>query len=137
MANQPAVRIEGLKETRAAFKRINDTEVTKALTKANKSAAQLVVDAALPNVPFRTGRLVATVRALGSQTSGNAKAGGAKAPHAAAIHFGVGPRPGLRGPHNIQKRPFLHEAAAQRQADVAREYEAEIGRIFDLLRGGA
>jgi HK97 gp10 family phage protein len=135
--NDTTVRVAGLKETRAAFKRINDTEVTKALAKANKSAAQIVVDAALPNVPFRSGALAGTVRALGSQTAGNAKAGGSKVPYAAAIHWGTGPRPGLRGPHNIPRRPFLQNAADQHRADIAHEYETAIGHIFDSLQGSA
>lgn len=129
-----AVKVEGLKETRAAFRRINDSGVNKALREANKSAAQVVVDAALPNVPVLSGRLKSTVKALGSQTAGNAKAGGVKAPHAAAIHWGVGPRPGKRGPHNIARRPFLSDAAQERGAAIAEEYEVAIDRVFDLVR---
>jgi hypothetical protein len=131
---QPAVQVEGLKELRAGFRSTGDRALPKALAKANKLAAQVVVEEALPNVPFRSGRLRATVKALGSQTAGKAKAGAAKVPYAAAVHWGTGPRPGLRGPHNIARNPFLVDAADRVNTQIVDQYEKEIDRILDGIR---
>lgn len=134
MADDLAVNVEGLKELRRAIKETGDKELPKALQRANKAAAERVVRAALPNVPVRTGRLRSAVRATGSQSAGRALAGGARVPYAQAVHWGTGPRPGLRGPHDIKRRPFLWDAAQRQVGAVATEYEAEIDKLMDAVR---
>jgi HK97 gp10 family phage protein len=129
-----AFQVEGLKETRREIKELGDKELGKALARANKSAAQIVVDAALPNVPTRTGALRESVRAMGSQAAGRARAGNKTVAYAAAVHWGTGPRPGLRGPHNIRRRPFLWVAADRLRRDVEEAYAIEMDAIVDRLR---
>lgn len=82
---KPAVTVHGLKELRRALKAAEDAAGVALLKAAHKASAEAVVARALPNVPVRTGALRASVRALGSQTKGTAKAGGARVPYAAPI----------------------------------------------------
>lgn len=137
---QPTVQVEGVDELRAAIRAIKDKELAGQLKDSNKSAAQIVVDRALPNVPVRSGRLRSSVRALGSQRSGQAKAGKANVPYAAAIHWGrragnVGRPPGNRtGASPIGGRPFLWDAAQAVESQVAEQYERDIDRLMDAIR---
>ncbi len=133
-----AVKVEGLRELRSAIIKAGDKELGNALKRANKSAAERVVDAALPNVPVGpSGKLVASVKALASQSSGKVKAGAAKVPYAAAVHWGTGPRQGEKGPHNIRRNPFIYDAAEKVSADLTSAYEEEIDRLVDSFRGRA
>jgi HK97 gp10 family phage protein len=129
-----AFSVEGLKETRREIKEIGDKELGKALARVNKSAAEMVVEAALPNVPSRIGTLRASVKALGSQAAGRARAGAKAVPYAAAVHWGTGPRPGLRGPHNIKRSPFLWDAADRLRPQVEEAYLEELDRLLDRVR---
>lgn len=143
------VKVEGVTELRRAIIQAKDKELAKKLKDANLSAAQIVVDAALPNVPVGSppdkhpGRLKASVKALASQTSGKARAGtAARVPYAAAIHWGEGAgnvnfttgatlgRPN----RNVQGRPFLWEAADRTLRQVIETYEGEIDDLLDTVR---
>lgn len=135
MANQPAVRIEGLREVRKQLKDFDDKVGKDMLRDAHKQLAEKVVDLAMPHVPVKTGALKASVRPLGSVSAATGKAGGAKVPWAAAIHWGTGPRPGLKGPHNIRRRPFLLDALHRLEPDAADEYAEQLRRLISRLRG--
>lgn len=131
------VRIEGAQELRAAIRRAQDSGLSKQLALANKTAAQVVVDEATPNVPVKTGRLRRSVRALGSQTRGNVKAGSALVKYAAAIHWGR--KVGnvwhhKKGRNPIKGRPFLHDAARQATPRVVATYEAAVDQIVKEIR---
>ena len=136
-----SVKVEGLDNLRKVIRRVADKDLVDALKSANKSAAQLVVDRAVPNVPVRTGRLRASVRALGSQRSGQAAAGSARAPHAATIHWGrkrgnVGSPPGNHpGPNAVAARPFLADAAEKANEQIVREYETAVNQLMDAIGG--
>lgn len=137
------VKVEGLTELRAQLRRAGGPALAKEVQKANKNAAEKVVRAALPNVPVRTGRLKASVRALASQTSGRAVAGKARVPYAAAIHWGEGAgnvnhRTGAtvgRPERNVQGRPFLWEAADRMLAQVIETYEGDINDLLERTIG--
>ncbi len=105
------------------LQRLLDHEVpaafeAKALKDANKKAAEIVVRLALPNVPVRSGRLRASVRAQSSAKKGNVRAGTpSRVPYAAAIHWGrstgaVGYKHGhyAKSAHPLEGRPFLWNA---------------------------
>lgn len=135
MANQPGVRVEGLKDVRKQLKDFDD-KVGKAMLKdAHKQLADKVVKLALPHVPVRTGALKASVRPLGSVSAATGKAGKASVPYAAAVHWGTGPRPGLRGPHNIKRRPFLLDALHRLEPNAADEYADQLRRLIRRLKG--
>lgn len=131
------VRIEGAKELRAAIKAAQDAGLARQLAAANKSAAQVVVDSALPNVPVRTGRLRQSVRALGSQTRGNVKAGSASVDYAAAIHWGR-KRGNVwhhkKGRNPIKGRPFLWDAAHSALAGVVDAYDKAITALLKEIK---
>lgn len=97
------VEVQGLRELRRAFREAGDKDALAALKRAHKEAADLVVKEALPNVPVLTGKLQSSVRALGAPSGGRAKAGRARLPYSAPIHWGH-PR------RNIARRPFLWDA---------------------------
>jgi phage gpG-like protein len=129
-----SVDVEGVKELQARIRDLGDAELRKELRDANKSVAQAVVDAALPNVPVRSGRLRQSVKASATQTAAYGKAGSpARVPYAAAIHWGAGPRLGTRGPHNIGGRPFLWDAADQTINRAVREYEDMIQDLIEKV----
>lgn len=115
------LRVEGIDELRRAIRRANDDGLKRALVAANKDLAQAIIDRALPKVPVRTGALRSSVRGLGNASGAIGKAGGAKVPYAAAIHW----RRGL-----VRGRPFLHDAAKAVERDVEDAYLTEIDRIL-------
>lgn len=138
MANQPAIRVEGLRETRKWLRDLDDAVGKDMLKKAHKNLSDRLVDLALPNVPVGpTGNLKASVRGLGSLAAATGKAGGARVPYAAAVHWGTGPRPGMRGPHNIARRPFLWDAVEKLRASGAvEEYARQLEHILDRVTRG-
>jgi hypothetical protein len=137
-----AIEVEGAKELRKIFRDIGDKNLGKELRAANKTVSQIVVEAALPNVPVRSGKLRRSVKALATQTAAYGKAGSKAVPYAAAIHWGEGvgnvhassgatfKRPG----RNIRGVPFLWDAADQTINRAVREYEDAVQKILDGVR---
>lgn len=135
MANRPAISIEGLREVRQQLRDLNDRVGKEMLRDAHRRLAARVVKMAEPRVPVKTGALAGSLRGLGSVTGATGKAGGAKVPYAAAIHWGVGPRPGMSGPHNIEARPFLLEALNRVDLDAAGEFAHQLSQLLRRLKG--
>lgn len=132
----PAVRVEGLREVRKQLRDFDDKVGKDMLKAAHKQLADRVVELAVPRVPVGlTGQLKASVRGLGSVSAATGKAGRAAVSYAAAIHWGVGPRPGQRGPHNIRRRPFLFDAVDHMDNDAIAEYERQLSRLISRLKG--
>lgn len=113
---------------RRALRDIGDAGLKKELAAANRGASQVVVDRALPKVPVRSGRLKASVRALGGQTSATVKAGTAAVKYAAAIHWGRKKRGVIVG------RPFLWDAAAEARNKVVDVYGDAIDDLLKKIR---
>ena len=118
--------MEGLKELRRDMRRIANSDLNQELRDANKEIAERIVGRALPNVPVRTGRLKATVRALGNLGGAVGKAGGAAVPYAAVIHWGSPKR-------GIARRPFLRDAADSVESGVVDDYERRINRLLEKV----
>lgn len=134
MADDVSIKVEGALELRKALRKA-DADLPKELTAIHRKLAELVVRHALPNVPVRSGKLAASVKAQASQRYAKTKAGTAKSvPYAAAVHWGEGTgninhRTGQyvgRPARNIQGRPFLWEAVNQLRPQVADIYMEEI-----------
>lgn len=123
------IRVEGANELRKALRHIGDQGLKDQLKSAHKSAAQIVADDALPSVPIRTGRLRLSVKALGSQSMAQVKAGTASVDYAAAIHRGR-----KRGGF-IRPRPFLWDAAQRATGRVEQEFLRALDRLLDSIRG--
>ena len=121
------LKVEGIDELRRAIRKASDEGMKKALVAANKDLAKAIIDKALLKAPVRTGALKESVRGLGNASGAVGKAGGAKVPYAAAIHWGRKSRGLVRG------RPFLHDAAKAIERDVEDAYLAEIDRILRTI----
>lgn len=106
---------------------------------AHEQAAEVVVDDALPRVPFRSGRLRRSLKSSGTSRGGYAKAGGNDAPHAASIHWGrkvgnVGSPPGNhKGPNVIVGRPFLRDAAIRRKVTIIDQFEQAMEKLAEQI----
>ena len=128
-----AIRVKGARELRATLKRagidLSD------LTDANASVAQLVASAAAARAPRRSGRLAGSTRPNRAKTKAVVRAGGAATPYANAIHWGTGPRTGLRGPHNIRRRPWIWQAAGDKQEQVIDTYWTTVQQAISKIRG--
>jgi hypothetical protein len=138
----PSIVVEGLDELRRGLRQVQDHGLNDALKAANKHIAKEIVDLALPNVPVgKTGRLKASVRALGNLSGAVGKAGSARVPYAAAIHWGrsegnLAFKTGKysKGQGIVQGRPFLWEASKSLEPEVADIYQREVLRILDTVR---
>lgn len=131
MADDISIKVEGLRDLNRTLKQISD-DAPKALKEANLKAAKAIVSDALPKVPVRTGALKGTVKALATTTASRMKAGGTvSVPYAPAVHWGTGPREGLRGPHNIKRRAFLWDARQKLLWEVRDDYEKELENLID------
>jgi hypothetical protein len=139
-SNHLSVEVENLREIQRAIRQAGDTDLGRELRATNKTVAQIVVDAALPHVPVRTGKLRASVKASATQTAAYGKAGTpARVPYAAAIHWGEGTgnvnfKTGAtvgRPLRNIEGRPFLWDAADRTINRAVREYEEAVQDVFD------
>jgi len=143
--NHLSMEVENLKEIQRAIRQAGDDTLRKELKATNKTVAQIVVDAALPMVPRRSGRLAASVKASASASAAYGKAGSpARVPYAAAIHWGEGSgnvnfSSGAtvgRPTRNIPGRPFLWDAADRTINRAVREYEDAVQDLFDrAVRG--
>jgi hypothetical protein len=102
------------------------------LSDANRAAGELVGSAARSRVPRRTGRLAGSMRTDVSPTDVDVSFG---AVYAAPIHWGVGPRVGLRGPHNIATTLFLTSALAASEDAVASVYLDAIDERLGKVQG--
>lgn len=120
----PALHFTGLDELVRDLRKIADKDLKDEMKAANKQIADQVIRLALPRVPVRSGRLKASVRGSGTLAGAIGRAGSARVPYAAAIHWGR-KRGGV-----IQGRPFLWDAAKSVERDVADDYLKAIERVL-------
>ena len=106
-----SVNVEGASELRSSLKKL-EGELGD-FASANVSAAERILADARSRIRSRTGRLASSGRIESTKTAAGVHFGGALAPYAGAVHFGVGARAGRRGPHNIQPNPFATDALAE------------------------
>lgn len=86
---------------------------------ATRQAAEVIRREVSRRAPRRTGRLASTVKATSTRTAAVVTA---TAPYTNAIHWGVGARPGQRGPHNITPHPFITEGLKTTEPQWMRAY---------------
>lgn len=130
MADDVAFKVEGLQQLITALRRAEDVDTPKAIREANLHAAQTIADAARPLLPELSGSLQRSLRPLATQRAARVALGNAKTPYANAVHWGTGPREGLRGPHNIKPRPVVWQTRQKFAEKVREEYEKEITAIL-------
>jgi len=119
--DETTIKVEGLRELLTALRKI-DPDLKLEIKQANRRAATVVYNAAVPMVPVRTGRLRASVRVLASQRRGQVAAGKKSVPYAGPIHFGW-------RAHNIAPNPFLYKALDKRRNEVIRSYEQSVDKV--------
>lgn len=102
------------------------------LDDAAAAAGAKVLARARATAPKRSGRLAGSGFA---QVDGSDAAIGFRAAHAAPLEWGVGPRVGLRGPHNIPARHYLAHALTSSQDDVEGVYAVAVNDRLDNVRG--
>lgn len=85
-------------------------------------AAKVVEKRAVREVPVRSGALRSTIRSSGTKSNGVIRAGKARVPYAAPIHYGW-PK------HGIEPNPFLVRALDSTETRVRRVLEDGIARI--------
>ena len=122
--------ILGLREVQRDLRKLGDDTKTE-LKDTHKAAAEIVVLGAKRLVPYRTGRLADSIRALATNTSGRVRAGSASVPYAGPIHFGWPAR-------RIAPQPFIYDAMDARVDEIRGLYDKrieELIRRYDLSAG--
>lgn len=134
MAVDARIRVEGARELGVRL-RTASADLRQEMRYANEMAAEVVVDAALPNIPVgATGDLRRSTRPSASVTSGRVVS---STPYAMAIHWGrkignVGRPPGNRkGPNPITGRPFLWNAAKEHEEEITAAYKVVVDSLLE------
>lgn len=118
MNRRPVVEVENGREFRRALRR---AEVDLAeLKDAHQAAGQVVIAAAVPRAPRRTGKLAGGHRASRAQARARVTVA---AVYAGPIHYGWTAR-------NIAPQPWLLEAAVSSEPQWLPVYEADVERIL-------
>ncbi len=110
------IKVQGLKELTAGFKKIDDSMLPQ-LKKVSKDSADVVATEARGLAPKRTGRLAASIKSSGTQAGGSIRSGGLA--YHRVIHFGW-------ARHNIKPQPFLYNALDKRHDEVIAKFEREV-----------
>lgn len=132
--------VEGLGVTIKAMKELGASR--QVLTEPGYQASMILIAAARPLIPVKTGTLASTVRPRRTQYGASVQAGGKMAPYANPIHWGWKVvssshrgtlRPGTyRG---IKPQPFFSEALGYTQEEILRNYERLMRETIDKLPG--
>lgn len=95
-----SIKVIGLKEFNKGIKRL-DKDLPKGVRLAFNEAADIVIDAARPKIPRRSGRAAGSLKAQSTQTLARISVGGNRAPYYPWLDFG-----GKVGRRNSVVRPF-------------------------------
>lgn len=99
---------------------------------APPAAGRIIGTAAKARAPKRTGRLASS---FGSTADSGRLEISFGAPHAGPLNFGVGPRHGLRGPHNIAATHFLTGAISDTKPAWLNAYADAIQNEVNDVKG--
>lgn len=129
------IYVAGLKEYKAALRQI-DKQLGAELRKGLNEVAQIVVDAARPKVPRRTGRAQASMKAGSSQNAAQIKVGGTIAPYYQWLDFGGKVGRGRTGPGTgsvvrpfIKKGRYVYPTVTEKHDVLIDKLEDVIGRL--------
>lgn len=122
------IRVSGIRELRRALKAAGaDLADLKAL---HADTARVVVPVAQARAPRRTGRLAASTRFGASVSATTIKAGTARVPYAAPIHWGWGRR-------GIRANPWLSQAAQATEPTWTALYEERLADVIETITKAA
>jgi hypothetical protein len=97
------IEVQGLAQLNRSLRQVS-TDAPKGLRLALNEAAELLADRTRPQIPRRTGRAAASLKAKSTRTSARVSMGGRQAPYLPWLDFG-----GRTGRGRSVKRPFLRE----------------------------
>lgn len=126
-----AVQITGLKQFTKALKDI-DRELPKTMRIANNAVASIVVEAAAPRVPVRSGKARRSIKARSTRNEARVSAGGKRVPYYGWLDFG-----GSTGIRRTVRRPFRQDGRYIYPAfsdNRARVQEAMVNAIVTVAR---
>lgn len=126
MADQ--VEVEGLPQLQASLSRL----ASRVPEVAPPQAGQIIGREAVMRAPKRSGRLAGSFSAEQGPGQQLLSFG---VVYAGPIHFGVGPRAGLRGPHNIRPNPYLFGAVEATQPQWLDTYTEQLQELCDDVKG--
>lgn len=126
MGRGPALEVEGLRTLRRTLKAAGVS--LSDLKDAHAQVANLVVRAASPAAPRRSGALAASTRGSGTQAAAIVRAGRSSVPYAGPVHWGWRVR-------HIAAQPWLYEAAVDSQDQWTGLYLSALEKIIDTIEG--
>jgi hypothetical protein len=118
------IRVENLRAVQKALLDAGGPEARVALRQANIAAANVVIQAAIPKVPVRSGALLASMKPISDLYKAVVQVGSSSVVYAGPIHWGW-PK------WDIKPQPFLQEAVKEVWMDVVALYEE---KLRDTLR---
>jgi hypothetical protein len=119
-------QVDGARELRRTLKAAGDNLAD--LKAVNKRVGDLVVGAARPRVPVRSGRLVGSLRPAAAAAKVTIRAGSAGLRYAGPIHWGW-------PAHHIAANPFLSDAATTTEDTWVGYYFDELQRLVGDVKG--
>lgn len=122
------IRVEGLPRLTASLDRLGSDLADI----APPDAARVIGTAAQARAPKRTGRLAGSFSSSAGDGTVSVRFG---VPYAGPLNFGVGPRRGQRGPHNIRATRFLTGAIADKETIWFKSYENAAQKAADKVKG--
>lgn len=126
MGRGPHLEVEGARTLRRTLKAAGVG--LQDLKDAHAEVAQLVVRAAAPHAPHRTGALAASTRGAGTQSAAIVRAGRSSVPYAGPVHWGWPKR-------HIKAQPWLYDAATAAQEQWTGVYLRALEHIIDKIEG--
>ena len=123
-----AVQVQGLQALQQSLHRLAD-DVQQL---APPQAGQLIGTEAVMRAPKRSGRLAAS---FGLEAGPGEQLLSFGVVYAGPVHFGVGPRPGMRGPHNIRRNPYLFGAIDSTAPQWEDIYSDQLQELVDKVKG--
>lgn len=134
------VSVEGLGLTIKAMKELGASK--EVLTEPGYQASMILIAAARPLIPVKTGALASTVRPRRTQYGASVQAGGKRVPYANPIHWGwlvvSSSHRGTLKPgtyRGIKPQPFFSEALGYTQDEILANYEKLMRQTIDNLPG--
>lgn len=131
-----SVRVEGLSETIRAVRQI-DRQLPREFTKIGRAAADVVAKEAQRRAPVgggprsprdpHPGALRASVRPGSTQRGAVVRAGNARVPYAAVVHWGS------KAVKKVAPRPFILEAREAKIGEVGRVYDAGVDEFLTRI----
>jgi len=129
-----SIKVEGLKET---IKDLQALGVEKqAFIDINLEAAEILMSAARPLIPVRTGNLAGTMRASKTVQYAQVSLGKAKVPYAPVIHYGWFYDRNNFIKKNIKPNPFLSKALRQNYAEIMKRYDESVQKVLNRFSVG-